>query len=84
MDSGMISKIQKAKNYAQEPERVTLRYFDADFTGDHAIHHIHYDDGNWSCECSFFKQRGVCSHTMAMERLLESMLKPTSRSPSMK
>ena len=76
MDSGMISKIQKAKAYAEEPERATFESFCVRFRGGHDGHLVTYDRGEWTCECSFFAQRGVCSHTMAMERLLDRMLKP--------
>lgn len=75
MDSGMISKIQKAKRYAEEPERVTFESFVVSFMGTHEDHRVTYIEGRWSCECEFFGQRGVCSHTMAMERLLGPMIK---------
>jgi len=74
MDSGMISKIQKAKRYAEEPQRVTFETFTVAFAGDHSVYQVAYDHGKWSCECEFFRQRGICSHTMAMERLLDPML----------
>ena len=74
MDSGMISKIQKAKRYAQEPERVVFQSFSVTFDGEHSSYTVSYDQGEWSCECPFFSQRGVCSHTMAMERLLAPMI----------
>lgn len=75
MDSGMISKIQKAKRYAEEPERVTFESFTVTFRGTHEDHRLTYERGSWSCGCEFFRQRGVCSHTMAMERLLGPMLR---------
>ena len=74
MDSAMISKIMKAKQYAEERNRMHFRSFTVVFTGDHRDHTVHYDLGNWTCTCDFFVQRGVCSHTMAMERVLEGML----------
>ncbi|MFO7916586.1 MAG: hypothetical protein R6V13_00695 [Anaerolineae bacterium] len=77
MDSGMISKIQKSKRYAQEPERVTFHSFHVIFDGEHGTYHVIYEDGEWSCQCEFFCQRGVCSHTMTMERLLGVMLDAT-------
>lgn len=75
MDSGMISKIQKAKRYAEERERVMFRDFDVDFRGDHNTYRIAYRGGSWTCGCEFFQQRGVCSHTMALERILDPMLR---------
>jgi len=75
MDSGMISKIEKARRYAEERERVRFDTFEVTFHGDHDEYRVRYDHGRWSCGCHFFQQRGVCSHTMAMERILDPMLR---------
>lgn len=75
MDSGMISKIEKAKRYAQERERVVFDELRVVFRGDHNSYQVAYHHGIWSCQCDFFRQRGVCSHTMAMERILDPMLR---------
>ena len=77
MDSGMISKIQKAKRYAEEKERVSFDALTVSFRGEHNTYAVTYDHGQWSCQCAFFAQRGVCSHTMAMERILDPMIKPS-------
>ncbi len=74
MDSAMISKIMKAKKYAEERDRMHFRSFTVVFTGDHRDHTVTYNVGRWDCNCDFFLQRGVCSHTMAMEKVLEGML----------
>jgi hypothetical protein len=74
MDSGMVSKIEKARRYADEKERVRFRQFELVFEGDHNSYTVRYDEGTWQCGCRFFARRGVCSHTMAMERILDSML----------
>lgn len=74
MDSGMVSKIEKAKRYAEERERVTFHSFSIVFHGEHNDYIVRYDAGKWSCQCDFFQRRGVCSHTMAMERILDPML----------
>ncbi len=74
MDSGMVSKIEKARRYAQETHRVHFRQFELVFEGDHNTHTVRYDARTWECGCNFFAQRGICSHTMAMERILDGML----------
>jgi len=74
MDSGMISKIQKAKRYSEERDRITFEDFDVTFRGEHDTYRVTYEKGRWSCQCGFFLQRGVCSHTMALERVLKDML----------
>ena len=74
MDSGMIGKIQKSRRYAEEPERIRFHQFQVSFEGTNSEHKVEYRDGQWQCTCNFFATRGVCSHTMAMERLLGVML----------
>jgi len=74
MDHGMIGKIEKAKRYAEQPERLHFHAFELTFRGDNNDHVVKYDQGSWDCDCEFFALRGVCSHTMALERLLEPMI----------
>jgi len=74
MDSGMVSKIEKSIRYAEERDRVRFEQFEVVFRGDHNSYTVHYDHGTWRCECHFFSQRGVCSHTMALERIMQGML----------
>lgn len=76
MDSAMIGKIQKAKQYAQETERILFNQFQVTISGDHNSHPVSYNEGLWNCDCDFFLTRGVCSHTMTMERVLNGMLRP--------
>ena len=82
MDSGMIGKIQKSRLYAEEPERFRFDQFQVMVQGTNAEHKVSYDQGRWSCTCNFFAARGVCSHTMALERLLGVMLPPEAMIPS--
>lgn len=74
IDSGMISKIQKAKEYAEEPHRIKFLQFQVQFDGINDGHTVTYEEGNWNCDCHYFQGHGVCSHTMAMERVLGVML----------
>ncbi len=74
MDYGMIGKIEKAKRYAQERDRVHFEAFTVKLDGDNNGHTVHYQNGEWDCDCDFFKTRGRCSHTMAMEMILEHMI----------
>ena len=74
MQSSMIGKIEKAKRYAQEPERVNLYELAVKFRGEHSDYNIGYRDGKWHCSCHFFSTWGLCSHTMALERILGNML----------
>lgn len=82
MDSGMIGKIEKSKRYAEEPDRIQFEQFRVSFKGANSQHTVVYDEGNWRCTCGFFATRGVCSHTMAMERLLGVSLPPEAMAPA--
>ena len=74
MDYGMIWKIEKAKLYAQERNRVHFEALTVTFNGDNSPHTVQYKDGNWQCNCDFFQSRGRCCHTMALEMILEGMI----------
>ncbi len=73
MDSGMISKIEKAKNYAEQRDRFHLETLTVTFVGDNNPHVITLKDNTWHCDCDFFASRNRCSHTIALERILEGM-----------
>ena len=74
MDYAMIGKIEKAKRYAEERERIEFKQFTVIFTGNHSDHTVTYDEGAWHCNCDFFQSRGRCSHTMALETILAQMV----------
>lgn len=74
MDSGMIGKIEKAKRYAEERDRIKFESFTATFEGENNPHTVTFEGGQWSCDCDYFMTRGVCSHTMALERILEGTI----------
>lgn len=77
MDYGMIGKIEKAKRYAEQRTRMQFLSFEVAFNGDNSSHTVKHENGVWTCTCNFFQTRGVCSHTMALERVLEGMLVDT-------
>lgn len=74
MDYGMIGKIQKSKRYAQERDRIRFDTFSVQFDGTNNPHDVRFEHGKWHCDCSFFQTRNRCSHTMALEIILEEML----------
>jgi hypothetical protein len=77
MDYGMISKIEKAKIYAEErDDRIVFESLRVRLQGDNnsAPHIVEYNMGKWNCGCDFFASRGVCSHSMAIERILRNMV----------
>ena len=75
MDYGMIGKIEKAKIYAEErADRIQFQSMRVRINGDNNAHVVGYDAGKWHCDCDFFSTRNICSHTMAMERVLQHMV----------
>jgi hypothetical protein len=76
VNSTMISKVEKARRYADEPERVRFQRFEVSFRGENDDHVVTLDGTEFSCNCHFFVAQGMgtCSHVMAMQRLLGSML----------
>lgn len=81
MQSSLIGKVQKAKQYAQEPERIQFTDMKLNFRGDNGDHVVSLADGRWHCTCGFFASWGLCCHTMALERILGVMVPVTSRFP---
>ena len=74
MDSSIIGKVDKARKYAEEKGRVSITSFKATFHGNHNTYEVSFDSGAWHCQCLFFSTRGVCSHTMALQRILSEVL----------
>ena len=76
MGSGLIGKIEKAKRYAEERDRIQFNNFEAKFKGENNDHTVTYHDGQWNCTCNYFQARGICAHTMGLEFILEGMVSP--------
>ena len=76
MQSSLIGKIQKAKAYAEERDRVQFNNFNLSFRGAHMRHNVAYDDGVLRCDCGFFTSWNMCSHTMALERMFRRHAPP--------
>jgi hypothetical protein len=78
MDYGMIGKIDKAKRYAEQRDRIRFEKLEVTFEGENNPHTVTLMNGVWKCDCDFFRTRGRCSHTMALEIILEDMLPETA------
>ncbi|HEY6958775.1 MAG TPA: hypothetical protein VI814_08130 [Candidatus Limnocylindria bacterium] len=79
MYSGLISKIEKAKRYAEEPERITFDSLDVRFRGDNGTHRVSLKGDEWTCECDHFHTTGLCAHVMTMQRVFASHLNEEAR-----
>ena len=79
MHSSLIGKIEKARRYAQERDRICFASFKTTFRGSNDQHVVEYADGRWHCTCNFFSGWGLCAHTMALERIMGEMLPKEAR-----
>ena len=73
MNSSLIGKIEKAKRYAEERDRIRFTDLSVTFHGEHNDYAVECVDGSWRCSCNFFAGWGTCSHTMALQRILGEM-----------
>ena len=74
MHSSLIGKIEKARVYARERSRMHIDGLHVQFRGENSDHEVSIVDGAWRCNCDFFSSWSVCSHTMALERVLDGMV----------
>jgi hypothetical protein len=82
MHSSLIGKVEKARVYAGERHRMRIDSLHVTFHGENSDHEVAINNGRWSCNCDFFRSWDVCSHTMALERVLEGMV-PRQPIPAM-
>ncbi len=79
MQSSLIGRIEKARRYAEEPDRVSISRFSATFRGENDSHVLTLENGVWHCSCHFFSEWGECVHIMTLQRLLGKMLPDSAR-----
>jgi hypothetical protein len=82
MHSDLISKIEKARQYAQQPERIAIDSLSATFRGGNNDHTITIQGGDWQCDCEFFRSHTTCAHVMAMQKILAPMLSEQAKQAS--
>ncbi len=81
MNSSLIGKIEKAKRYETEPERIHFQAATVEFRGNHDNYVVTLDKSDWHCTCHTFATGfETCSHIMALQRVLDKMLDPEARS----
>ena len=74
MHSSLVSKIEKARIYADDRSRFRVDGLRCEVRGDNGTHQVTLTDGRWRCDCLYFHTHEACSHSMAIERILEGML----------
>lgn len=79
MHSDLIGKIAKARQYANEPERLGIEHLAATFTGSNNDHMITLGDDHWTCDCAAFRLHATCAHVMAFQRIFAASLDAAAR-----
>jgi hypothetical protein len=79
VQSALIGKIEKARRYAQQPERIRLEALDLRFQGEHDAYHLTLAGDEWHCSCHTSATVGLCAHVMTLQRLFEPMLSNEAR-----
>jgi len=74
MHSSVIGKIEKANRYARELDRIKFERMSLTFRGDNDSHRVRLDADGWACTCHTFGTSGDCAHTLALQKVLGSML----------
>jgi hypothetical protein len=70
-----IGKIEKARRYTEQPDRITFQSLSAEFRGDSGTYIVTLDDNGWHCTCHGYEARNMCPHIMTLERILTPMVK---------
>ena len=58
MDYGMIGKIEKAKRYAEQRDRIKFESLKVTFEGENNPHTVSLENGVWQCDCD--RRSGSC------------------------
>ncbi len=74
MDYGMINQLEKARRYAEEPNRIKFNSFVVNFQGDNSAYVITFEDSEYHCTCPGFDKYSICPHVMTLEKLFKPML----------
>jgi len=74
MQSTIVTKAEKARRYAQEPDRLRITVIEATFEAGGGSHVLCLGADGWACDCEFFVANDVCPHAEAASRMLDAHL----------
>jgi len=69
----LIRKIEKAKKYILEPQRFSITNSKVELKSEHATRTLVLIDKKWECDCDFFREHQICSHTIATKEFIEKL-----------
>ena len=61
----LIKKIDKARGYISEPGRFTRKDSGIEIRSEHGTRNLVLLGGKWRCNCNFFQENKICSHSIA-------------------
>ena len=84
MYSTLIGKVDKAHRYAEQRDRFAFHELAVTIRGDNSDHDVRFEAGAWHCDCEHFLSQAAtadraCAHTMALEVMLDGMLRGAVR-----
>jgi hypothetical protein len=71
--------VEKAKRYADEPDRITIQGVEVEFRGNNATHRVGLRGDEWHCECDHFQVHALCAHVMTLQRVFGTHLRDEVR-----
>ena len=74
MNVSFVRKVEKAKDYALQKERVSFASCKIRFSGDNGDHTVSYEAGGWDCDCDYRIGRDTYAHIMALQMMFQGMV----------
>lgn len=68
----LLRKIEKAKRYISEPHCFIRKGPDIELESEHGTRTLSFINDQWMCDCDFFKEHKICSHTIAVQEFSSS------------
>ncbi|MFA6095558.1 MAG: nucleoside-triphosphatase [Candidatus Paceibacterota bacterium] len=68
----LLNKIEKARKYISEPERFAVDGLAVTLKSEHGVRRLSREGTGWRCDCDFFKQNAICSHSIATGEFIKS------------
>lgn len=65
VDESLTKKIKKAKRYSKEQDRFNFFENKIKIFSEHGTRTITKNNGNYTCDCEYYKDNGTCSHIIA-------------------
>ena len=67
----LLKKIAKAKKYVSEPNRFSIHEHHVSIATEHGTRLLTKNKECWICDCDFFLEHNLCSHSIALEEYIK-------------